>query len=80
MLKKGECSTLLADYDMEFPVVVKPCCGGSSVGVFIVHDQTAYEDAVASAFAYEDEIVVEDYICGREFSVGVVEGKGVSGH
>ena len=75
VLKKGECSTLLADYDMEFPVVVKPCCGGSSVGVFIVHDQTAYEDAVATAFAYEDEIVVEDYICGREFSVGVVEGK-----
>lgn len=56
-----------------FPVVVKPCCGGSSVGVFIAADQEEYETALQAAFAYENEVVVEDYICGREFSVGVVD-------
>ena len=60
---------------LPFPVVVKTCCGGSSVGVYIVHDQKEYEEALDSAFGYEDEIVVEEYIEGREFSVAVVDGK-----
>lgn len=64
----------LSAYTMKFPVVVKPCCGGSSIGVYIVHNQTDYEKALKDAFAYEDEIVVEDYIKGREFSVGVING------
>lgn len=57
------------------PCVVKPCCGGSSVGVAIVHTQQEYDEALEMAFGYEEEVVVEQYIEGREFSVGVVEGK-----
>ena len=71
-----ECSSReLKDYGMEFPVVVKTCCGGSSVGVYIVHDQKEYEEALQGAFSYEEQVVVEEYIQGREFSVGVVDGK-----
>ena len=58
-----------------FPCVVKPCCGGSSVGVSIVHDREAFEKALEEAFRYEDSLIVEEYICGREFSVGIVDGK-----
>jgi len=58
-----------------YPCVVKSCCGGSSVGVSIVHDQSQFEAAVAEGFKYDDEIVIEEYIKGREFSVGVIEGK-----
>ncbi len=65
----------LTDYSMDYPVVVKPCCGGSSVGVFIAKNEDEYEKALKEAFSYEDEIVVEDYIHGREFSVGVIDGK-----
>ena len=57
------------------PCVVKPCCGGSSVGVEIARTQEEYEHALDVAFGYEKEVVVEQYIEGREFSVGVVEGK-----
>ena len=60
---------------MGYPCVVKSCCGGSSVGVSIAYDQSQYEAAVAEGFKYDDEIVVEEYINGREFSVGVIEGK-----
>ena len=60
---------------MEFPVVVKTCCGGSSVGVYIVNNQKEYEYAIDGAYFYEDEVVVEEYIKGREFSVAVVDGK-----
>lgn len=73
-LIKGDCSRKLADYGMEFPVVVKTCCGGSSVGVYITRNQAEYEEALDGAFSYEHEVVVEEYIEGREFSVGVVDG------
>lgn len=54
------------------PCVIKPCSGGSSVGVSIVTSDNDYHDAVKKAFKYEDEIIIEEYIKGREFSVGVL--------
>lgn len=60
---------------MEYPCVVKTACGGSSVGVYIVNNDQEYEEAVQNAFSYESEVVVEQYIKGREFSIGVVEGE-----
>ena len=65
----------IKELDMDFPVVVKTCCGGSSVGVYIANDQAEYEKALEDAYSYEDEVVVEEYIKGREFSVAVVDGK-----
>ena len=74
-LAKGKSETALSAYDMNYPVIVKPCCGGSSVGVCIANDDAEYADALKEAFSYEDEIVVEQFVKGREFSVAVVEGK-----
>lgn len=74
-LRKGIDTTDLSAYGMDFPVVVKTCCGGSSVGVYITKDEKEYREALDGAFSYEDEVVVEEYIEGREFSVGVVDGK-----
>ena len=59
----------------EFPVVVKAGNSGSSVGVYIVNDQAEVDEALEKAFGYDDEVVVEQYIKGREFSVGVIDGK-----
>ena len=66
---KSQMTTDLKALGMEFPVVVKTCCGGSSVGVYIVNDQKEYEQALKDAYSYEE------YIKGREFSVAVVDGK-----
>lgn len=57
------------------PCVVKTACGGSSVGVYIVRTEEEYQDALKNGFSYEDKLVVESYVKGREFSVGVVNGK-----
>lgn len=65
----------IAELPMTLPVVVKTCCGGSSIGVYIVTNQKEYETALEEAFSYEDEVVIEEYIKGREFSVAVVDGK-----
>ena len=45
------------------------------MGVYITRDQAEYSEAVENAFALEDQIVVERYIHGREFSVGLINGK-----
>lgn len=58
-----------------FPCVVKPCSGGSSVGIAKAENAEEYKAAVKDAFKYENEIVVEQFVSGREFSVGVLGGK-----
>lgn len=70
-LKKGENPAK----EIPFPCIVKACCGGSSVGVSIAAKEEEYADALAEAFRYDDEVIVEQYIKGREFSVGVMDGK-----
>jgi D-alanine-D-alanine ligase len=59
---------------LTLPCVVKPCCGGSSIGVSIVRTIQEYERALDDAFCWEESIIIEDFVKGREFSVGVVEG------
>lgn len=58
-----------------FPCVVKTCCGGSSIGVYIVEKEEDYAKAIREVRSFGDEIIVEEYIKGREFSVCVIEGK-----
>ena len=57
------------------PCVVKPSCGGSSVGVSIARTEEEYRKALEEGFRYEDVLLVEQFIDGREFSVGVVDGE-----
>ena len=61
--------------DIPLPLVVKPACGGSSVGVSIVYTQEELKKAIDEAFELEDKLVIEEYVKGREFSVGVMGGK-----
>ena len=65
----------LAELGLAFPVVVKSCCGGASSGVYIVKDQEEYMKALDAAFVYEEEVVVEEFIQGTEYTVAVVDGK-----
>ena len=58
-----------------FPCVVKPCSGGSSVGTSIVANEEEYAAALELAFKYEDHVLVERFIKGRELTVGVMGGK-----
>ena len=59
---------------LTLPCVVKPCCGGSSIGVTIVRDAAEFKAALDEAFKWEDHLIIEEYVKGREFSVGVLEG------
>lgn len=74
-LKKEQKDTPLSTLGLSLPVVVKPCSGGSSIGVYIVNTEAEYTEAIEKSFCYEDEIVIEPYIKGREFAVGILDGK-----
>lgn len=72
-LKRGKDAAKIETCGIHFPCVVKPCSGGSSIGVSIVHDKAEYEQALKEAFRWENELVIEEYVKGREFSVGVID-------
>lgn len=74
VLRKNEERRAAAENGVGLPCVVKPSCGGSSVGVSIAHTEEEYQQALAEGFRYENVLIVERYIKGREFSVGVVDG------
>ena len=71
-LKQKEAGKL--ECTVGFPCIVKACCGGSSVGVSIANVPEEFEKALAEAFKYDNEAVIEQYIKGREFSIGVFDG------
>lgn len=70
---QGVCTA--KELGMELPLVVKTCCGGSSIGVYIANTEEEFCSAMEQAFSYEEEAVIEEYIKGREFSVAVVDGE-----
>ena len=73
---KWICTTNDIDIEkIKFPCVVKPCSCGSSVGTSLVKDKKELEKAIEYAKEYEDDIIVEDFIEGREFSVGILDNK-----
>lgn len=58
-----------------YPLVVKPQFEGSSIGLSIVREEGALAQALSLAFQYGDKIVLEEYITGRELTVGILEDK-----
>ncbi len=53
-------------------LIVKPCSEGSSIGINIINNYNNLNDAITKAFCYDKEVIVEQYISGREFTVGII--------
>lgn len=56
---------------LKLPVFVKPNNGGSSIGMSKVNKPEELEPALEKAFKEDDQVLVEEFISGREFTVGV---------
>lgn len=74
-MKKENRMDDVAALGVSLPCVVKPCCGGSSIGVSIAHTNEEFKAALDEAFRWENELIIEEYVEGREFSVGVIDFK-----
>ena len=61
---------------LHLPVFVKPNNGGSSIGMSKVSDAADLEGALEKAFKEDDQVLVEEFIKGREFTIGVFKTKG----
>lgn len=71
----GVTDHMLEKANITLPCIVKPSCGGSSIGVTIVNKEEELKGALEEAFRLENEVIIEKYVSGREFSVGVVDGE-----
>jgi D-alanine-D-alanine ligase len=56
---------------LQFPVFVKPNNGGSSIGMSKVNDSQHLAAAIEKAFKEDNQVLIEEFIAGREFTVGV---------
>ena len=79
LLKRNRYTGLkLQNYDalkFTYPYVVKPSNEGSTYGLSIVHDESELSKAIGRAAEYSDEILIEEYIPGRELTVGILGNK-----
>jgi D-alanine-D-alanine ligase len=60
--------------ELGLPVVVKPNKQGSTVGLTLVRQRHELEPAIETAFRYDDEVMVERFVPGRELTVGILQG------
>lgn len=58
--------------DLGFPVVVKPSKQGSTVGLSVVKKPEDLQSAIEEAWRYDDEVMIEQFIAGRELTVGIL--------
>lgn len=58
------------------PVVIKPASQGSSIGVEIVKEEKKLDEALANAFKYSRDILVEEFIGGKELTVAMMQKDG----
>jgi len=61
-----------------WPVVVKPSKQGSTVGLTVVRKASALEAAVALAARYDDEVMIEAFVPGRELTVGILDDQALA--
>ena len=61
--------------ELGLPLVVKPSNEGSSIGLSIVDNKKDFLEALNSSFKYSNKIIIEQYIPGREITVGILEDK-----
>ncbi len=67
-VEPAEVATLLG-----WPLIVKPCKQGSTVGLSLVRGAAGLQAAIQTARAFDDEVMIEKFIPGREFTVGILD-------
>ena len=65
----------LKSIDIDFPVIVKPAKGGSSVGINISNNIKELNEHTAIAFKYDNKVIIEKYIKSRELECAILEDK-----
>ena len=79
LLKRNQHTGMQLHYNQpskfSYPYVVKPSSEGSTFGLTIVKEKSELEEAISHASEYGDEILIEEFIPGRELTVGILGNK-----
>lgn len=76
LFKNDGTTALQISNELRLPVFVKPNNGGSSLGMSKVNEVSQLPAAIEKAFGEDDQVLVEEFIKGREFTIGVFRSKG----
>lgn len=76
LFESSPCSEESILGQLQLPYFVKPNNGGSSIGMSKVTKAEALGPALQKAFKEDDQVLVEEFIMGREFTIGVFRSKG----
>lgn len=73
ILNRGEFNLrYLEEHGLEFPVIVKPNSGGSSLGVYLCKNDEELFKNIMTSFEFDEEVLVEEFIEGQEISCGIL--------
>ena len=73
LVRRGDDWQKMRLTDLGFPQFVKPNNNGSSYGISKVNNEVDLEEAISFGFEYDDEIIIEEFIQGREFTCGAIK-------
>lgn len=76
LLANDDAATKSISEQLSMPVFVKPNNGGSSIGMSKVTNIIQMKDALDKAFKEDDQVLVEEFVLGRELTIGVFKSKG----
>lgn len=62
-------------FSFPYPFIVKPAHEGSTIGISIVKNEADVHKALTDAFRYDKKVLIEQYLSGREITVGIVNGE-----
>ncbi|MDF2158790.1 D-alanine--D-alanine ligase [Algoriphagus sp. CAU 1675] len=77
LFENSEANKTRIQSELSLPVFIKPNNGGSSIGMSKVKTWEELPEALDKAFAEDKQVLVEEFVSGREFSIGVFRGKGI---
>ncbi len=70
LVRKGENITA---NEISFPSVIKPRYEGSSIGLSVIFSEDNFSEGINKAFMFADEVLIEQFINGRELTVGIMD-------
>lgn len=73
-LEKSSAESFAKNLSLNLPVIVKPSREGSTINMTIVHEQKELAPAINTALKSDNMVLVEEYISGREVTVGMING------
>lgn len=73
-LKKSDFLNDSTSSKLRYPLIVKPNNGGSSIGVSLINDKNELNAALEAAFLYCEEVLIEEFLDGKEYTVPILNG------